>query len=74
MADISIKPYTFNSHQRLLEFVGSLITEGYSVGIQTIYQKFPCENSIDHYEVFVGEKKKPIKVYVENEDSENVDF
>ena len=62
------KSYEFKSHQRVLEFIGSLITEGYPVAIQTIYQKFPCEDCIDHYEIYIGEKGKPMKLYVNNGD------
>lgn len=71
MALTNINNYSFNSHQAVLDFIAPLIVEGYPVAIQTMFREFPRENDIDHYEVSIGEKKKPIKVMIEEEDDED---
>ena len=65
------EPYKFNSHQNVLDFISPLIVEGYPVVIQTVFMGFPREGTIDHYEVTVGEKDIPIKVYVKAEREEH---
>ena len=78
MALTNANNYSFNSHQAVLDFISPLILEGYPVAIQTIYEDhYWDKDRIDHYEVSIGEKRKPIKVIVktEEEDCENkIDF
>lgn len=69
---ISLIPnkYEFESITRTLDFVKSLIVEGYPVVINTRFMGFPRENDVDCFEVTVGEKKNNINVMIEykNED------
>ena len=58
--------YKFESIQRTLDFVKSLVVEGYPVVINTQFMSFPRENDIDYFEVTVGEKKNNIKVMIED--------
>ena len=76
MALTNANNYSFNSHQGVLDFISPLILEGYPVAIQTVYEEnYWDKGRIDHYEVSVGEKKKPIKIYVgEPEKAENDDI
>ena len=73
MALTNANNYTFNSRQDVLDFVTPLIVEGYPVVIQTVFDISILDaNKIDHYEVSIGEKRKPIKVMIEQEeDNEN---
>ena len=74
MALINANKYSFNSRQGVLDFIAPLISEGYPVAIQTVYEDhYWDKDRIDHYEVSIGEKRKPIEVMVETED-EKFDF
>ena len=71
MAPINANNYSFNSRQAVLDFIAPLISEGYPVAIQTIYEDhYWDKDRIDHYEVYIGEKRKPIKVMIETEEEE----
>lgn len=71
MALTNADNYSFNSHQAVLDFISPLILEGYPVAIQTVYQDLYWDKDrIDHYEVFIGEKKKPIKITIERKEEE----
>ena len=55
--------YTFKFHPAVLDFIAPLINEGYPVVIQTVYEDhYWDKDRIDHYEVSIGEKRKPIKI------------
>lgn len=71
MALINTDSYTFNSRQAVLDFIAPLITEGYPVAIQTVYgNTIMDKDKIDHFEVFIGEKRKPIKIFIQTDESE----
>ena len=71
MALINASKYSFKLRQAALDFVAPLIVEGYPVVIQTVFDEF-WKDRIDHYEVSIGEKRKPIKIIIEQEeDNEN---
>jgi len=71
MALTNANNYSFNSHQAVLDFIAPLITEGYPVAIQTVYEHhYWDEDIIDHYEVSIGEKKRKLYVKVEQEEEE----
>ena len=63
MSMINPGTYEFGSLQNLMDFVKSLIVEGYSVAINTIYEEFPREKLIDKFTVDVGKKGCKIAIY-----------
>ena len=58
--------YKFESIIRTMDFVKSLVVEGYPVVINTQFMSFPRENDIEYFEVTVGEKKNNIHVMIED--------
>ena len=63
MSMINPRTYEFNSLQNVIDFVKPLITEGYSVAINTIYEEFPRENHIDKFTVDIGKKGCKMAIY-----------
>lgn len=64
------EPYKFDSIHNAMDFVKSLIVEGYSVAINTKYKHFPEEQSIDYFEVYVGEKGNTLKIFAAKDPNE----
>lgn len=73
MSMINPGTYEFKSLYNVMKFVKPLIVEGYSVVINTVYKEFPLENSIDKFEVNVGEKGCKIAIYEPDKKVEAVD-
>ena len=54
----SIRTYKFNRLDALLDAIKSFVLEGYSVGVQTVYDESYCVTKIDHYELTVGSNSR----------------
>lgn len=69
MAMINCNLYEFNSLQNAMDFVKSLLVEGYSVAINTVYtdNPFAFQNHIDKFTVDVGKKGCKMAIYDPNE-------
>lgn len=63
MAMINPGTYEFDSIFNLMDFVKSLVVEGYSVAINTVFKEFPREYDIDKFEVNVGKKGCKMAIY-----------
>ena len=75
MALTNTNNYSFNLHQAVLDFISPLILEGYPVAIQTVYEDHYWDKGrIDHYEVSIGEKKKPIKIFIQTDEEPEEEF
>ena len=55
--------YEFNSIYNVMDFIKSLIVEGYPVAINTVYEHVPFENNIDKFTVDVGKKGCKMAIY-----------
>ena len=73
MAMINTGSYEFNSLFNAMDFVKSLIIEGYSVAINPVYKKYPRENDIDKFIVDVGKKGCKMAMYDPDEKSCNTE-
>lgn len=63
MGMINPSTYEFNSLYNAMDFVKPLLVEGYSVAINTVYEKAPFDYRIDKYTVDVGKKGCKMAIY-----------
>lgn len=63
MSMINSGTYEFDNLCNVMDFVKSLIVEGYPVAINTIYEEFPREKLIDKFTVDVGKKGCKMAIY-----------
>ena len=56
MAMINPGTYEFDSILNVMDFVKPLLIEGYSVAINTVYEKVPFDYRIRKFEVNIGKK------------------
>ena len=63
MAMINTGEFEFDSIHNVMDFIKSLIVEGYPVAINTVYEHVPFENNIDKFTVDVGKKGCKMAIY-----------
>ncbi len=73
MSMINPGTYEFDSILNVMDFVKPLLVEGYSVAINTVYEKVHFDYRIDKFTVDIGKKGCKIAIYDPDEKSESVD-
>ena len=63
MSMINPGTYEFDSILNVMDFVKPLLVEGYSVAINTVYEKVPFDYRIDKFEVNIGKKGCKMAIY-----------